>query len=121
MELRMKDRCAGRITVALLALAALTACADFKAAMAQPNSRVMTLNTLSSEIKPGMASADVLARIGRPAYSFPIGRQGLSIWNYRFARPEGDCAVFQISVSNATGRVTETGQGPDRECANNRN
>lgn len=103
------------IATALAALA-LAGCAGFDATLAMPNSRVMTLQTLNASVRPGMTMQEVAERIGRPAYTYPVGWQRLDVWNYRFARPEGDCVVYEISFSQATGRVTETGQGPDRAC-----
>lgn len=81
-----------------------------------PNSRTMGLATLGQAVQTGMSGPDVLARIGRPTYIFPLPRQGQDVWNYRFAPPEGDCTVFQVSVSRTSGLVTETGQGYDRFC-----
>ena len=40
--------------------------------------------------------------------------------NYRFGGLEGDCMVFQVSISNATGNVTEAGTGPDPRCSGRR-
>ena len=37
--------------------------------------------------------------------------------NYRFGGLEGDCMVFQVSISNATGNVTEAGTGADPRCS----
>ena len=76
----------------------------------------MALGSLSQQVTAGMSTTDVLARIGRPTYVFPLPRQGQDVWNYRFAPPEGDCTVFQVSISRASGRVAETGQGYDRTC-----
>lgn len=110
-----------RIHVLLLGSAvvltgSLVGCAGFQAAMAAPNSRGMTLNTLNAQVQPGLTMQEVTQRIGMPAYTFRVGWQRLDVWNYRFARPEGDCTVFQISFAQATGKVTETGQGPDPAC-----
>ena len=104
------------LALVVVSAAALSACADFSAALDEPNSRVMTLTALDRAIKPGMTQRDVLTQIGRPAYTFPVGWQRLTVWNYRFARPEGDCVVWQISFRNETGLVHETGQGPDEAC-----
>jgi len=84
--------------------------------LAEPSSRGMSLTALDGAVKPGMTQRDVLARIGRPVHVFPVGWQNLTVWNYRFARPEGDCVVYQISFANTTGLVFETGQGPDPAC-----
>jgi hypothetical protein len=67
-------------------------------------------------IRPGMSQQEVLARIGRPAYVFPVGWQQLQVWNYRFGGLEGDCVVFQVSISNATRTVTDTGPNTDPIC-----
>jgi len=69
-----------------------------------------------AEIRPGMSQQEVLVRIGQPAYTFPVGWQQLQVWNYRFAGLEGDCVVFQVSISNATRTVTDTGPNTDPVC-----
>lgn len=81
-----------------------------------PSSRGMTLSALNAAVQPGQRGDAVYARLGQPTYTFPLPRQGVDVWNYRFAPPEGDCVVFQVSVSRSTGLVTETGQGQDRYC-----
>ena len=68
-------------------------------------------------IQPGMPQAEVVARLGRPAFIFPVGYQKLQVLNYRFGGLEGDCMVFQVSISNGTGNVTEAGTGPDPRCS----
>jgi hypothetical protein len=68
-------------------------------------------------IQPGMPKAEVLTRLGRPAFIFPVGWQQLQVWNYRFGGLEGDCMVFQVSIGNTSGAVTEAGTGPDPECS----
>jgi hypothetical protein len=68
-------------------------------------------------IQPGMPQAEVLTRLGRPAFIFPVGYQKLQVLNYRFGGLEGDCMVFQVSISNATGNVTEAGTGADPRCS----
>ena len=55
-------------------------------------------------------------RIGQPAFTFPVGWQNLQVWNYRYGGLEGDCVVFQVSISNATRAVTETGPNTDPAC-----
>ncbi|MGZ5240324.1 MAG: hypothetical protein ACXWIG_08995 [Caldimonas sp.] len=77
--------------------------------------QVLTPATFAT-ITPGMSQTDVLSRIGRPVSVFPIGWQNLRVWNYRFGGLEGDCVLFQVSISNATGLVTEAGQGYDPAC-----
>ena len=102
-----------RTLASLAAACALTACAGLASG---PNSRTMMLGTLNQQVTTGLSGTDVLARIGRPTYVFPLPRQGQDVWNYRFAPPEGDCTVFQVSISRTSGLVTETGQGYDRYC-----
>ena len=67
-------------------------------------------------LQPGMTRADVLSHIGHPVGVFPIGYQKLQVWNYRFGNPEGDCVLFQVSISNTTGLVTDLGPGMDPAC-----
>ncbi|MDQ6638591.1 MAG: outer membrane protein assembly factor BamE [Pseudomonadota bacterium] len=78
--------------------------------------QVLTPSTFAT-IQPGMSQTEVLTRLGRPAFVFPVGYQKLQVWNYRFGGPEGDCMVFQVSIGNATGTVSEAGTGPDPECS----
>jgi hypothetical protein len=79
------------------------------------NTQVLTPQTFAG-IVPGMSQEDVLMRIGHPAFVFPVGWQRLQVWNYRFGGLEGDCVVFQVSVSNETRRVTDTGPNTDPAC-----
>jgi len=68
-------------------------------------------------ITPGLTPEEVLMRIGHPAYVFPVGYQKLQVWNYRFAGMEGDCVVFQVSISNVTGIVSDAGPNTDPACS----
>ena len=77
--------------------------------------QVLTPQTFAT-IQPGMSQDDVLARIGRPAFVFGIGLQHSTVWNYRFGGLDGDCVVFQVSISNASHTVTEAGQNTDPAC-----
>ena len=65
----------------------------------------------------GMTEQQVLTRIGRPAYVFPVGWQNLQVWSYRFGGLEGDCRVFQVSISNATRTVADAGPNSDPACS----
>ncbi len=105
-----------RTALVVASVVVLASCASFQETLALPNSRVMTLRTLNEQVSPGMSPNDVVARIGRPASTFPVGWQKSTVWNYRFAPPEGDCVVFQVSFSTVSGVVTETGQGYDSAC-----
>ena len=79
------------------------------------NRQVLTPQTFAT-IQPGMTQDDVLVRIGRPAFVFPVGWQQSQVWNYRFGGLDGDCVVFQVSISNATRTVTEAGPNTDPAC-----
>jgi len=77
--------------------------------------QVLTPQTFAT-ITPGMTQEQVLTRIGRPTFVFPVGWQQLQVWNYRFGGLEGDCVVFQVSISNATRTVTDAGPNTDPAC-----
>jgi hypothetical protein len=77
--------------------------------------QVLTPQTFAT-ITPGMSEGQVLATIGHPAFVFPVGWQDLEVWSYRFGGLEGDCVVFQVSISNVTRTVTETGPNGDPVC-----
>ena len=79
------------------------------------NRQVLTPQSFAT-IQPGMTQDDVLVRIGHPAFVFPVGWQQSQVWNYRFGGLEGDCVVFQVSISNATRAVTEAGPNTDPAC-----
>ena len=78
--------------------------------------QVLTPQTFAT-ITPGLTYEQVLMRIGHPAYVFPVGWQKLQVWSYRFAGLVGDCVVFQVSFSNATGTVTDAGPNTDPACS----
>jgi hypothetical protein len=77
--------------------------------------QVLTPQTFAT-ITRGMTQDQVLATIGHPAFAFPVGWQKLQVWNYRFGGLEGDCVVFQVSISNETRTVTDTGPNTDPVC-----
>ncbi len=87
---------------------------DFDATGHLVSSRQVLTEADFAAIKPGMTGAEVLMRIGHPTWVFGVGRQHLTVWNYRFAAPLG-CVVFQVSVSDA-GLVTDAAQGYDPAC-----
>ena len=76
--------------------------------------QVLTESNLAS-IAPGTSRADLRLRFGRPAWIYGVRyREPQQVWNYRF---EGaDCVWYQVSISDATQQVTETGLGPDPAC-----
>jgi len=54
-------------------------------------------------------------RFGRPVSVFGVRyQQRQHVWNYRF--DGGDCVWYQVSISDATQRVTEAGIGTDPAC-----
>ena len=87
---------------------------DFDASGALVSKQQVLTEANFETIRPGQAAADVRLRLGRPAHVFNVGWQKLQVWNYRFAA--GDCVWFQVSIANATQRVTETGIGTDPAC-----
>jgi hypothetical protein len=89
---------------------------DFDAAGRLVAKQQVLTPAIFATLKPGMTRADVLSRIGHPVGVFPVGYQKLQVWNYRFGAPEGDCVLFQVSISNSTGLVTELGPGMDPAC-----
>ncbi len=87
---------------------------DFDASGALVSSNQVLTPASFATIVPGMPRADVRMRLGRPSEVFSVPWQKLQVWNYRFF--EGDCVWFQVSFSDATQRVTETGTGQDPAC-----
>jgi len=66
-----------------------------------------------TRISPGLSVDDVLMRVGHPATTFPIPRQQLVVWNYRY--PTNNCLWFQISIGD-DGKVISGAQGIDPQC-----
>ena len=75
--------------------------------------QVLTEPNLAT-IVPGMTADEVRMRLGHPAWVTDVGWQNLHVWNYRYVG--GDCVWYQISIGDATQRVTEAGNGPDPAC-----
>lgn len=78
--------------------------------------QVLTENNFF-QVRPGQTEDDVIQRLGRPSTTFPIGRQHIIVWNYRYENPF--CQWFQVSIGTAPdmlGRVTDVGLGPDPMC-----
>jgi len=86
---------------------------DFDAAGTLVSSQQVLTRENLALIVPGIPAQEVRMRIGRPANVMRVPRQGLQVWNYRFAG--ADCEWFQVSVSDA-GLVTEAGMGWDPAC-----
>lgn len=89
---------------------------DFDAGGRLVSSRQVLTPATFATIAPGMQQQQVLERIGHPAFVFPVGWQKLQVWNYRFGGLEGDCVVFQVSISNATHTVVDVGPNTDPVC-----
>lgn len=87
---------------------------DFNAAGTLVTSRQVLTPGEFAKIVPGMTRDEVLRHIGHPVAVTPVGWQKLHVWNYRYF--EGDCVWFQVSISDASGLVTDTGTGPDPAC-----
>jgi len=90
---------------------------DFDATGRLVSSQQVLTPQIFATITLGLTHEQVLMRIGHPAYVFPVGWQKLQVWSYRFAGLEGDCVVFQVSFSNATGTVTDAGPNTDPACS----
>lgn len=65
-------------------------------------------------VTPGMSSEEVRMRVGRPAEVFSVPWQRLHVWNYRYV--EGDCVWYQVSIGDASQKVTAAGTGTDPAC-----
>ncbi|MFM9914772.1 MAG: hypothetical protein ACKVOX_03105 [Rhizobacter sp.] len=68
-------------------------------------------------VQAGQTQDEVIRRLGHPSTTFPIGRQHIVVWNYRYETPF--CQWFQVSIGTAPdtlGHVTEVGFGPDPRC-----
>lgn len=77
------------------------------------NQQVLTQSNLG-DVKPGMTADEVRLGYGRPAWIYGIQYQKQQVWNYRF--DQADCVWYQISISDATQRVTDAALGPDPAC-----
>lgn len=64
-------------------------------------------------IQPGWTTQQVLARFGRPTWTFGVRQENLTIWNYRFNR--NDCIIYQVSM-RPDGTVRDANSGYDPAC-----
>ena len=87
---------------------------DFDAGGTLVSSQQVLTGENFAAITPGLSSADVRMRLGRPVHVFSVPWQKLHVWNYRYGG--GDCVWFQVSISDAAQQVTEAGNGPDPAC-----
>lgn len=84
-----------------------------------PGGRFVAMEQVLTEanfyaLPAGITREELRARMGPPVSTFPIGRQGLQIWNYRYQT--NDCLWFQVSIRDLDGRVAETTRGIDPSC-----
>ena len=64
-------------------------------------------------IQPGMTQAQVIARFGRPTWSFGVWQEHLTIMNYRYSHSA--CTIYQVSV-RPDGTVRDAGPAWDPHC-----
>lgn len=88
---------------------------DFDAAGRLVTTQQVLTERNFSTLAPGTPADEVRMRFGRPVWvygvRFPVPSQ---VWSYRF--DGGDCVWYQVSISDATHRVTESSLGPDPAC-----
>src|SRR5258706_10388087 len=75
---------------------------DFDASDRLVNAEQVLTEARFNAIKAGMASAEVLAQIGKPATTWPISRQRQIVWSYRDESPF--CQGFMVGMG-PDGRV----------------
>ncbi|MBV9890478.1 MAG: hypothetical protein JO090_06290 [Rhizobacter sp.] len=90
---------------------------DFDASGRLVSSRQVLTPENFATIRPGLKRDEVLIRIGHPSYTVGVGYQHVQVWTYRFGGMEGDCVVFQVSISNASGAVSDAGPNTDPACS----
>jgi hypothetical protein len=66
-----------------------------------------------NSIRSGMSRDDVLAMLGHPSDTRPMPVQHQTLWSYRYQSPF--CQWFQVSL-DTSGKVADTGYGPDPNC-----
>jgi hypothetical protein len=64
-------------------------------------------------IQPGMTRDQVIARFGRPTWTFGVWQENLTILNYRFSHSA--CTIYQVSV-RPDGTVRDAGPAWDPAC-----
>jgi hypothetical protein len=65
-------------------------------------------------LKIGTLQQDVLFKLGRPSSRMRVRFKDSDVWSYRY-ESMGYCRWFQVSIGG-TGKVVDTGYGPDPEC-----
>lgn len=64
-------------------------------------------------IQPGMTRDQVVARFGRPTWTFGVWQESLTILNYRYSHSA--CTIYQVSV-RPDGTVRDAGPAWDPKC-----
>jgi len=64
-------------------------------------------------IEPGMTRDEVVARFGRPTWTFGVRQENLTIMNYRYSH--SSCSIHQVSV-RPDGTVRDAGSAWDPKC-----
>jgi len=64
-------------------------------------------------IRPGMTRDEVVARFGRPTWTFGVWQESLTIMNYRYSHSA--CTIWQVSV-RPDGTVRDAGPAWDTAC-----
>jgi hypothetical protein len=87
---------------------------DFDAAGRLVSTQQVLTEQNFATVAPGLSAADLREKLGRPAQVFSVPWQKQHVWNYRYFG--GDCVWFQVTLSDASQRVTESGIGTDPAC-----
>jgi hypothetical protein len=64
-------------------------------------------------LRAGLSREELLAAVGHPSEISRLPRQRQDLWSYRYETPF--CRWFQVSL-DASGKVADTGYGPDPLC-----
>jgi len=64
-------------------------------------------------IQPGMTRDQVVARFGRPTWTFGVWQENLTILNYRYSH--SSCTIYQVSV-RPDGTVRDASPAWDPKC-----
>lgn len=91
----------------LLAASLATGCAAYVGAGRAP------IDADFTALQPGMTREQVLARVGRPNWTFGVRQEDLSIWNYR--NDHASCLIWQVSI-RPDGTLRDVGTSPDPAC-----
>ncbi len=65
-------------------------------------------------VRPGMTQQELLDLLGRPSDVRRLPRQHQKVWSYRYAN--AFCLWYEVSLSEDSAKVVETGEGSDPAC-----